>query len=230
MEFSRFETDPYDGETVGDVAYRRIRSDIVNGRLKPLEKLKLDALKAHYGVSVTTLREVLNRLTVEELVTAEGQRGFRVAPISAGELHELAELRVLLENHALRKAIAHGDLEWEASVISAQYKLAMIETALIEGRPNAVEQWVRHDWGFHHAMISACNAGALMRSHSSVFDRFMRYHMLVLDFRGPPVADDHQRLRDLVIARDQEGAITLLTRHVQSGVEHILSTGRIPLA
>ena len=51
MEFSRFETDPYDGETVGDVAYRRIRSDIVNGRLKPSEKLKLDALRRWLGAA-----------------------------------------------------------------------------------------------------------------------------------------------------------------------------------
>ncbi|WP_226576287.1 GntR family transcriptional regulator [Acuticoccus sediminis] len=228
MEFSRFETAAYDGETVGDVAYRRIRSDIVNGRLPPLEKLKLDTLKTTYNVSVTTLREILNRLAVEELVTAEGQRGFRVAPISAAELQELADLRVLLECHALEKSIRHGDLDWEADVVSAHYKLSVIEAALLEGQPSAVERWVRHDWGFHHAMISACNTRAMMRTHSSIFDRYMRYHMLVLDFRGRPVADDHQRLRDLVLARDVDGAVALLTRHVQSGVDYILGTGRIP--
>ncbi|WP_108661229.1 GntR family transcriptional regulator [Acuticoccus kandeliae] len=228
MEFSRFEVDAKDGETVGDVAYRRIRSDIVNGRLKPLDKLKLDKLKTAYNASVTTLREILNRLAVEELVTAEGQRGFRVAPISATELRELADLRVLLETHALARSMQNGDLDWQGNVVSAHYKLSVIEKELIEGKPDWLDRWVRHDWGFHYATISACNTHALMQTHSSIFDRFMRYHMLVLDFRGTGVAEDHVALRDLVLARDTERAVALLTRHVESGVAHILGTGRIP--
>ena len=48
--------------SVGESAYRKIRADIVFGRLPPGRKLKLDALKADYGPSVSTLREILNRL------------------------------------------------------------------------------------------------------------------------------------------------------------------------
>ena len=54
-------------------------SDIVFGRLPPGKKLKLDTLKADYGPSVSTLREILNRLSSERLVVAEGQKGFEVA-------------------------------------------------------------------------------------------------------------------------------------------------------
>ena len=67
------------------------------GRLRPGQKLRLEGLKEDYGVSVTTLREILNRLAAEGFVLAEGRRGFEVAPISAGNLKELAELRLLLE-------------------------------------------------------------------------------------------------------------------------------------
>ena len=69
-------------ETVGDSAWRRIRADILFGRLKPGEKLKLEKLKTSYGASVSTLREILNRLASERLVLAEGQKGFEVAPVS----------------------------------------------------------------------------------------------------------------------------------------------------
>ena len=88
-------------EAVGDDGYRRIRTDIVFGRLRPGQKLRLEGLKEDYGVSVTTLREILNRLAAEGFVLAEGRRGFEVAPISAGNLRELAELRLLLEQHAM---------------------------------------------------------------------------------------------------------------------------------
>lgn len=80
--------------------YRRIRADIVFGRLRPGQKLRLEAVHDDYGVSVSTLREILNRLAAEGLVLAEGRRGFEVAPVSADNLKELAELRLLLACNA----------------------------------------------------------------------------------------------------------------------------------
>ncbi|MGI3169072.1 GntR family transcriptional regulator [Pseudooceanicola sp. C21-150M6] len=221
----RFETEPKEGETIGEVAHRRIRLHIVNGRLKPGEKLKLDRMRDTYQASVTAMREILNRLAVEELVTAEGQRGFRVAEASASELRDLAELRILLETDALRQSIAQGDLDWEASVVAAHYKLSAIETLLINKAEDAVEQWVAADWGFHYATIAACRRPVFARTHASVFDRFARYHMLALNFRGKPAAQEHADLRDLVVGRQADAAVDLLTRHIRSGVEHILSSG-----
>ncbi|MBX9593295.1 MAG: GntR family transcriptional regulator, partial [Roseomonas sp.] len=51
-----------DGEAGGDAAYRRLRADIVLGRLRPGQKLGLDLLRRDYGFGVGTLREALNRL------------------------------------------------------------------------------------------------------------------------------------------------------------------------
>lgn len=228
MQIHKFDAFGHDGETVGDVAYRRIRSDIVHGRIKPLRKLKLEVLKEEYAVGISTLREILSKLTMEELVTAEGQRGFEVAPISERGLRDIADLRILLETHALRRSLAAGDLEWRGNVVAAHYKLAAVEKDLMAGGASAVEKWVRYDWGFHHATISACNAPALMQTHSSVFDRYMRYHMLVLSFRGRIAAEEHERMRDLVLAGEADAAVDLLVFHVQSGVEHVLGTGQIP--
>lgn len=226
VETQRFEAEARAGETVGEVAYRRIRLDIVNGHLQPGEKLKLDRMKQVYEASVTTLREILNRLAVEELVAAEGQRGFRVADVTAAELRQLGELRALLETHALRQSIERGDLDWEAGVVAAHYKLSVLERGLIGDMAEPVENWVACDWGFHYATISACDQPVLARTHASIFDRFVRYHMLALSFRGPPAAAEHAKLRDLVIERKADAAVELLGRHIRGGIEHILSTGR----
>ncbi len=113
-------------EAVGDDGYRRIRSDVVFGRLRPGHKLRLEGLKDTYGVSVSTLREI-HRLTAEGLVVAEGKRGFEVAPVSAGNLKELAELRLLLELHAMQVSFENADVEWEGRVVSAHHKLAATE-------------------------------------------------------------------------------------------------------
>src|SRR5947208_1159657 len=100
-------------ETAGQKVYARVRADIIFGRLAPGTKLKLDTLKVQYAISVSTLREILNRLTSERLVLAEGQRGFEVSPISRQDLQEIAALRQLLEAHVIEKSFAAGDVEWE---------------------------------------------------------------------------------------------------------------------
>ena len=63
-----------DSDAVGDGGYRRIRNDIIFGQLRPDQKLRLEALRDDYGVSVSTLREILSRLSSEGFVIAEGRR------------------------------------------------------------------------------------------------------------------------------------------------------------
>src|SRR6478672_1852387 len=123
-------------EAVGDDGYRRIRTDIVFGRLRPGQKLRLEGLKEDYGVSVSTLREILSRLSSEGFVLAEGRRGFDVAPVSVSDLKELAGLRLLLESHAMQQSFARGDVEWEGRVVSAHHKLAAIERGMTSKKAN----------------------------------------------------------------------------------------------
>ena len=137
-----------ESETIGDDGYRRIRADIVLGRLRPGQKLKLDGLKESYGVSVSTLREILSRLTSEGLVLAEGRRGFEVAPVSVDNLKELAELRLLLEGHAMEACFARADMEWEGRVVAAHHKLAATER-LMSSNIGEPDQWKRYDSEFH---------------------------------------------------------------------------------
>jgi DNA-binding GntR family transcriptional regulator len=214
-------------EGVGEVAFRRIRDDIVAGALPPGKKLKLDSLKARYGASVSTLREILNRLASEQLVVAEGQRGFEVAPATEENLREVADLRLLLESHAIRLSLQTGDLEWEGRVVAAHHKLSVVEGQLLAGEIDRTAQWVRYDFAFHNALISACGSRTLLDLHASVFDRFIRYHMLAASFRGSAVMDDHRALFDLAMRRDAEGIVAKLTGHIRSGVDYVLGTGRI---
>lgn len=143
-------------------------------------------------------------------------------------LHDNADLRLLLEKQALRQSMESGDMAWEADVVRAHYMLSTVEERLIGGDMSTVNDWVQQDWEFHYATISACASPSLMTAHSMAFDRFIRYHMLVLEFRGRPAAAQHAELCELVIARKIDPALELLEMHIRSGVEHILSFNRIP--
>lgn len=218
---------PAGPETIGENAYRRIRADIIFGRIAPGQKLKLDGLKDSYGVSVSTLREILSRLSSEGLVVAEGQRGFEAAPVSVENLKEVAALRLLLENFALEQSFAAGDVEWEGRVVAAHHKLAALEQRMRDGDRSETELWKRYDWEFHQALISACGSQVLMDAHAAVFDKYLRYQMIALSFRGDIAADEHRVLLEAALGRDAATAKATLERHVCGGVEHALATGTI---
>jgi DNA-binding GntR family transcriptional regulator len=211
--------------TPGELAYRRIRADILFGRLPPGRKLKLARLRNDYAASVSTLREILSRLSSEKLVVAEGQRGFEVAPVSAKNLREIAGLRQLLECKALEQSFDHGDVEWEGRVVAAHYKLALMEERMEAGDRSATELWKQYDWQFHQALISACGSRLLMETHAAVFDKYLRYQIVALGFRGGIAAREHKLLLEAALRRDAERAREVLSVHVTGGVEHALASG-----
>jgi DNA-binding GntR family transcriptional regulator len=213
--------------TVGESAYRKIRADIIFGRLPPGRKLKLEKLKGDYGVSVSTLREILNRLHSERLVVAEGQKGFEVTPVSIAGLKEIAALRQLLECRALEQSFRAGDMEWEGRVVAAHHRLARMEERMAQGGRDHTEEWKRYDWQFHQALISACGSKMLIDNHAAVFDKYLRYQMIALSYRGDIASNEHATLLDCALKRDAGRACEVLTRHVAGGVEHALATGTI---
>ncbi|MBR2656083.1 MAG: FCD domain-containing protein [Loktanella sp.] len=214
-------------ETVSGSVWRRVRRDILNGTLAPMQKLKLDGLRERYGSSVSTLREVLNRLATEDLVVAEGQRGFEVAPISPANLRELAELRLLIEGQALEDSFSRGDVEWEAKVMAAYHRLARMEERIRGGDKTVLLDWKRFDWEFHQALISACGSRALRQFHGANFDKYLRYQMIALSFRGDVASDEHHALLETAMARDAQAARAILAKHLIGGVNHALASGTI---
>jgi DNA-binding GntR family transcriptional regulator len=213
-------------QTAGEKAYQRIRSDILYGRLEPEQRLKLDGMKDDYGVGISTLRELLSRLASEGLVVAEGARGFEVAPVSLRNFKEIANLRQLLECHAMEQSFASGDMEWEGRIVSTHHKLSTMETRVMQGDQSATPLWKRYDWEFHHALLSACGSKMLLETHSAVYDKYQRYLMIAVIFRGELSANEHHQLLECALKRDIESAKAVLIKHIQDCVTYTQSKGR----
>ncbi len=209
--------------TVGELTYRRIRSDIVLGRLPPGRKLPLDRMRHDYGTSVSTLRELFNRLASEGLVVAEGARGFQVPAVSSSNLREIAAMRQLLECHGMQESFNRGDIEWEGRVVAAHHMLATTEKKMAAGEPCTPETWRRYDWAFHFALISACGSRVLLETYVSICDKFLRYQMIAAIFRGQIAADEHRILLECALARDWRLAHKTLVTHVQDCVTQMAS-------
>ncbi|MFD1341517.1 GntR family transcriptional regulator [Litorisediminicola beolgyonensis] len=214
---------PNSTPTVGSSTYARIKHDIIFGILEPGAKLKLDALKARYDASLSTLRETLNRLVSDGFVEAPAQRGFLVKPVSRADMEEIAELRILLETHALRLSIANGDTEWEGNLVAAHHKLHVMEERMRAGEESEKETWKRYDWEFHLAMIAACGSQNLMSLHRTLFDKYQRYQNLVLTYRGEIAAREHKVMFEAALDRKPQAAAEMLEEHVRKGLAHTLA-------
>ena len=216
-------------KSVAATTYDRIRHDIIFGKLRPGTKLKLNPLRVNYGVSVTTLREILNRLVSDGFVRAEEQRGFFVSSVSKDDLIEISQLRILLECSALEASIKNGTEDWEASLVAAHHKLSLSEKKMLNEDDEGKENRKQNDREFHLATIKACNSQNLLSSHSTVYFKYLRYQMLILTNRGQIAAHEHKVILDACLKRDTQMAKQELEKHILLGLEHCLDAFKVEL-
>lgn len=201
--------------TVGEAGWLRVRRDILSGHLAPGQKLRLDKMRADYGISISTLREILNRLASEGIVLAEGQRGFEVAPVSLENLAELIDLYQLLANCAIPRALDQGDLDWETRLVAACHPLDAHEAALVAGDDDAMDRWRQGQSFLFQALIDACGSVALQQLHGTILDKLLRYCCLARGRSAAAItAIDHHSLRDAALRRDARQVGQLLADHL----------------
>jgi len=206
------------------IAIERLRADIVSGRLRPNEKLRVQALAEHYGFAASALREALSRLVTDALVVAEDQRGFRVSPVSRESLVELTDARVGIECLAIRRAIEFGDVAWESTVIGAYHRLSRC-TEIPDPNSGDMLQWSTCHQDFHQALIAACRSKWLLYFSNLLYQQSERYRMLstmTRPRRKRNVPKEHEELMNAVIDRDADRACALIEAHFQETTRLLL--------
>ena len=209
--------------SVTENIFKKIKNDIVFGNLEPDQKLKLNLLQKEYNVSISILREVLNRLCGDGFIIYKVQKGFFVSPISKKDLYEIADLRIILETHALEISIKNKDYEWEAELLGAYHKLNHAENELEKNNLNAKSLWTKYDAEFHQMLIKKCNSLNLIRIHEVIFDKYLRYQLLILKYRGKDSIKEHKDLLDYSLISNIQKAQNTLKDHIKKGVDYASS-------
>ena len=209
--------------TVGSSVYLKIKSDIITGALQPGKKLKLDTLKVQYSVSVSTLREILNRLASDGFVEAPEQRGFLVRTMSNEDLIELSNLRVLLECVALKASLAFGVEEWEGNLVSAHHKLTMIGKKIMDGEVVPPERLLNYDWEFHIALARACHSRHMISVFQNIYEKYIGYQLVLRNYRWAKALEEQQLIFEAALARDSEAAVDLLKSHLRKSLSFSLA-------
>ena len=85
-------------------AYTELRKKILSAQIPPKTRLKEDYWAKKLSVSRMAIRESLTRLLGEQLLTLGAKGGYFVSSLTPNDIHQIRELREVLELGALRLA------------------------------------------------------------------------------------------------------------------------------
>ena len=209
--------------TASEEAVALVRNEILEGRLQPEAKLKVQQLAKHYGIGTTPLREALTHLAAAGLVIQHGQRGFYVPELSKAGWADLNETRTIMETEAIRLAIQNADFTWEDHAVSSYHLFVLEIERLFCGEVSSIQKyWQRHT-EFHQALFEACPLENLKSLLEIVYTRMIPYRRLTLrgEYSKSKLIDDHHRLLDDVLARRPE-SVNTIREHIESNA-HVMS-------
>lgn len=190
--------------------YATLREDIVRTRLAPGQVVIEPELAQRFGVSKTPVREALQILAVEGLVTIIPRRGYVVRQLGLNDMREVLDLRSFIEPPLAAAAtrLATPDFVQE---------LESIYTTQVEG--NSVSELTDAARAFHERILDASRNVRARSVMDSLFDETTRGHHLV-----PAVSDHirsdverqgHQNILSAITAGDAEAARTAMWDHLE---------------
>ena len=204
--------------------YDVLLAELLDGRLAPGQKLLLVAIGARFGVSQSVVREALTRLAEQGFVVATPQRGFRVRELSVDDIVCLTEARVQMETAALRLAVKRGDVHWEAGILTSHHLLD--QTPFFDENQTVNELWNARHREFHRALLAGCKNPWMDRITQAMRDNaelYRRWYLVLADGHPHDFAIEHDKLKDLALARDTDRAVELLTEHIERAPRELIA-------
>ncbi|MBC9714294.1 GntR family transcriptional regulator [Streptomyces sp. TRM66268-LWL] len=199
--------------------YQHVKQAVLERRYEGGTLLTEGELAADVGVSRTPVREALLKLEVEGLLKLYPKKGALVLPVSAQEIADVVETRLLVEEHAVRKAVP-----------ASPRLLARLEELLGEQREQAAAgdytAAAHSDRCFHAEIVRSGGNAILSRLYDQLRDRQLRMGIAVMHShpdRTAKTLGEHGEILDALRAGDADRAVAVIHRHI--GWFHTLARG-----
>lgn len=190
-----------------------LRRAILNGELTSGSRLVQAELAAMLDVSTTPVREALRDLATEGLVQFDPHRGAIVSELSSDDVHDIYEIRRVLEPLAMRQAVPNVS----EALLARLHKLH--QSMLDE--PHSVD-WVDRNRVFHMAVYETAASPRLAAIIRNLQDASVMYIGAGLKHKPELRADanrGHAAILDALEKRDVEAAIEALDEHLRTSID-----------
>jgi len=197
-----------------------IRKDIVGGLLKPGSRLKIAELAKRYDTSAIPVREALQQLQGEGIVTFVANRGASVRVIDADFIRDIHDIRALIEPFLTRWFVRHHRESQLAALESQQRRYDAAVEAGTLGDTHSINR------GFHALIYDGhYNEEALLIAYrhtdliGALSDRFHRSRA-----RCQAISREHWGIIGAIRVQDEELAAKLMMEHVRRAGQHLTET------
>lgn len=200
-----------------------VRGRIMQGTLRPADRLNEAALCEELDISRTPLREAFKILEAEGLVTIRPHKGAIVAEISLREIVEIFDLLAPLEAMGLRLAMAR------MSAADRDEMVDLHDTMMTCYHKDDREGCFRSDYQFHNTLITMAQHEVLRATHTSLSNRSQRGRYLAPRFDQSKLdiaMTAHTKLIEAIKANDTDKAAEILHDHVARTGEFVVATLR----
>jgi len=204
----------------------RLLGRILRGELEPGERISPPVIAAAMGVSITPIRDAVNQMAAEGLVTVTPRRGTIVSPVSVGDIEELYEIRLMIEPKAAKLAAGRAN---PAEIAHMQELAAQLESAppVGAGQVDDLEAYLQEiatDAELHAAVVRAAHNARL----NTLYDG-LRTHVLIaravfprLYRRQPHRRGEHQRVVDAIAEHNGGAARDAMAAHLRQALADTL--------
>ncbi|HWR08771.1 GntR family transcriptional regulator [Sporomusa sp.] len=201
-----------------EVVAETLREAIVNGILKPGERLMEIQLAEELGVSRTPVREAIRKLELEGFVVMIPRRGTYVADLSIKDINEVFEIRTALDVLAAGLAverITEDELE--------QLERLLVEIGELIEEDDA-DKIVESDSQFHDILYRASRNDRLVGIINNLREQFTRFRSISIQYPGrmQKSVEEHRRLVEAIASRDTDLAQQLAREHMENSEQTLL--------
>jgi DNA-binding GntR family transcriptional regulator len=198
-------------QTLRQKVVQQVRTKIISGQSAPGTMYSVPTLAADLGVSTTPVREALLELARNGLIEPMRNRGFKVVAPTLEELHELFEMRELLEVRA-------GETLARKRVKDLSGLRPVADQVRDAVDADDVPAYLAADRRFHHAFIEAAGNVLLTEMAMGLRDKMRLYGISSRAGRERQVAsvEEHYQLIEFAEAGDAKGVGPLLKRHIRT--------------
>lgn len=199
--------------TSKNLIYRELRRSIIVGHRKAGERLDLEALAQSFGTSITPVRDALQMISQEGLVTIKPRSGYFVTHVTLKQLRDMLELREILELASIERAVVQ--------ITEDQLKqLEQVHTGYTGEDDASYDRYMDENQRFHCLIAEASGNQELADMLGHLHDRLVRF--MILPRAGETLASRHARLIAALRTRDVTAARQAMLSEINETRENIL--------
>jgi len=218
-----------------DRVYDRVLELLLSGEVAPGARLSIETIARQLSVSPTPVREAMVQLERTGLVTREALKGYRVAaPLTAAQLNELTEARVMLESTAARLATPAGEellSELTAALDAHRVAGAHLLDTTATGSSNLSDttDYFARDVDFHRVIFRHCNNRYLQDMSETLGGQLHRMRQTALygDIDVTDALIEHEAILEAFRSGDQDAPARAMKHHIeQVGIRSLETQSR----